>query len=133
MNHGRPDYEAIRDTTIARQLALFALKSPGNADPTCTVNRLAREILGLRVDDPVPESVNLFTNSTTYLMPFEEPVFVLRGQDKLAGDTVRHWAMLAEQIGVKPHMVESALRQAAAMDAWYRKKVPDLPTTFIQP
>jgi hypothetical protein len=54
-----------------------------------------------------------------------EPYFMLRGQDALAGDTIRAWAMLAGQQQVPLPVLEQALRQADRLDAWPAKKLPD--------
>lgn len=56
-----------------------------------------------------------------------EPIFILRGSDKLASDTVRAWAGLAHRENVPAEAVEMALQQADRMDAWPGKKVPDGP------
>lgn len=60
-------------------------------------------------------------------IPDDEPVFILRGQDKLAADTVRHWAILARDNGVSDDIIQMAREHAARMDAWPKKKTPDLP------
>lgn len=57
--------------------------------------------------------------------PAEEPTFVLRAQDLIAGHAVRAWADVAEKIGVDPEKVRSARRIADAMEQWPRRKVPD--------
>lgn len=62
-------------------------------------------------------------------IPKDEPVFLLRGQDMNAGDTVRVWARLAEERGADKEVVANARQQACAMDEWPKEKVPDLPTT----
>jgi len=64
------------------------------------------------------------------LIPEDEPVFLLRGQDVLASDTIYFWADAAEKAGVDSKMVEAARNHAVAMDIWQAKhfsKVPDMP------
>lgn len=56
-----------------------------------------------------------------------EPLFVLRGRDAVAGDTVRAWAGLAHRAGAPDEAVELALQQADRIDAWPLKKAPDGP------
>ena len=56
-----------------------------------------------------------------------EPVFVIRAQDTVSGDTVRAWADLAERAGVSPSMVAMAREHAKRMDEWPTKKLADLP------
>lgn len=65
-------------------------------------------------------------------IPEDEPVFLLRGQDKLAPSTVRFWAKEADLSGVNYEMVEAARSQANAMLSWQTSpahlgKLPDLP------
>lgn len=60
------------------------------------------------------------------LIPEDEPVFLLRAQDKAAPETVRSWVRLAQVKGADPEMTQNALAQADAMEAWATKKVPDL-------
>lgn len=56
----------------------------------------------------------------------DEPVFLIRGKDKFAGDTVRFYANLIESSGAPTDVVASARAQAAAMDAWPKNEVPDV-------
>ena len=65
------------------------------------------------------------------LIPADEPVFLLRGQDLVAPFAVRMWARNAELAGADPAIVASAMEQAEAMERWHeagRYKVPDMPT-----
>lgn len=56
-----------------------------------------------------------------------EPIFVIRGRDAVAGDTVRAWADLAHRAGAPAEALELALQQADRLDAWPVKKAPDGP------
>ncbi|MBE3086337.1 MAG: hypothetical protein IMZ64_09000 [Bacteroidetes bacterium] len=62
------------------------------------------------------------------LIPTDEPVFLLRGQDKLAPATLRHWATMA----IKNKLYDIAnvvLRWADEMEEWQKlnaSKLPDL-------
>jgi hypothetical protein len=58
-------------------------------------------------------------------IPQDEPVFLLRGQDKVAGDAVRAWADLNERNGGDRELSRLAREQAARMDAWPMKKLAD--------
>lgn len=60
----------------------------------------------------------------------EEPLFLLRGQDKCAALAVRCWAVLAAAFGADPQTVASAHRQADLMEAWEPQKLPDLPARY---
>jgi hypothetical protein len=63
------------------------------------------------------------------LIPDDEPVFFLRAQDEVAAATVRFWAALARAAGADPMMIQNARDHADRMDAWAKKKVPDLPAS----
>lgn len=58
----------------------------------------------------------------------DEPLFVLRSQDKLAPEIVREWAYRALAAGVPEDKVAEARRCADDMEDWqitHRSKVPD--------
>jgi hypothetical protein len=66
------------------------------------------------------------------LIPQDEPVFLLRGQDVLAPDTLRYWAdrLRIADIGEMNEMSKLAEDQAIKMELWqqnHKKKFPDLP------
>lgn len=64
------------------------------------------------------------------LIPVEEPVFLIRGQDINAPLVVRYWADCAEANGSPANIVEAARRQAVAMQDWqvfHKQKRPDMP------
>lgn len=54
-----------------------------------------------------------------------EPVFVLRAQDKLAPELVRRWAHEAELNGCPHGKIMRALETADAMENWPNRKFPD--------
>jgi hypothetical protein len=54
-----------------------------------------------------------------------EPVFVLRGADKLAADAVMYWADLAQTAGVNPDKVAGARMIATEMRNYPHTKLPD--------
>lgn len=63
------------------------------------------------------------------LIPVEEPVFLIRGQDLTAPDTLRYWAAHAHRLGAANDMVLKVLNHARAMEEWQRtvaSKTPDL-------
>jgi len=64
------------------------------------------------------------------LIPAEEPVFLIRAQDKIAPMIVWFWADQAEANGAAENIVEAARIQVEAMKAWqeaHGSKVPDMP------
>jgi hypothetical protein len=60
-------------------------------------------------------------------IPEDEPVFLIRGQDKVSASAVRAWAMLNEAAGGDPRATKAAVAHADLMDAWPKKKLADLP------
>ncbi len=65
-----------------------------------------------------------------HLIPEDEPVFLIRGQDLVAPLVVREWAKLARLAGASNEIVQAAYRQAEAMIEWqdsHKRKVPDMP------
>jgi hypothetical protein len=67
------------------------------------------------------------------LIPEDEPVFLLRGQDSIAPDLLRQWSHQLLERGGSGVMAEMVMRHAEAMLKWQRehkKKVPDLPLNF---
>ena len=59
-------------------------------------------------------------------IPDDEPVFLLRGQDRLAVFAIRYYAEMCKHNGA-PEIAAKALAHAELMDAWPTKKTPDLP------
>lgn len=55
----------------------------------------------------------------------DEPLFVLRAQDKCAPQHVRDWADHAELRGCSPEKVAEARALADQMEAWPTRKYPD--------
>ncbi len=62
------------------------------------------------------------------LIPENEPVFLIRGQDIFGATAVRLYAALAEEGGADPELVASAKAHAKLMEEWSVQKMPDLPT-----
>lgn len=55
----------------------------------------------------------------------DEPLFVLRAQDKLAPIVVKLWAELAAHHGAGLEKVHEAKRLAFEMEQWPNRKYPD--------
>lgn len=55
----------------------------------------------------------------------DEPIFVLRGQDRFAPILVRLWAALAAEHGLNPDRFDHAIQVAETMEAWTTHKWPD--------
>jgi hypothetical protein len=127
MKHAREDYNVIQDTTAARKLADLVLSMELVTDAGLVARKLAREVLGITDHGRAPVMNPITKNGTTRLIPDDEPVFLLRGQDQFASGAVRYWADHVKHYGGDPEIVRVAREHADKMEAWPKKKVPDLP------
>lgn len=123
------DATGAKEAATAHELAEVVLSMHLVTAAGQTAKRLARALLGVADCGAAPDVVAVTTNGTTRLIPKEEPVFLIRGQDVAGGDAVRAWADLAERQGAAPEILRVAREHAALMDAWPQKKTPDLPAT----
>jgi hypothetical protein len=60
------------------------------------------------------------------LIPEDEPVFLIRGQDKIGPDVLRYYAFRNEKVGGDPIITEMVNKQARLMENWPKKKIADL-------
>lgn len=128
MKHARPDYDGIQDNTAALKLAELVLSLDLFTPKGRAAAALAREVLGIdNAGTHVAGLVPITTNGTTRLIPADEPVFLIRGQDVVGAMAVRHWAMLANGHGASKEITRIACEHADRMDAWPKKKTADLP------
>jgi hypothetical protein len=127
MKHAREDYNKIQDNTAAIQLAELVLSMQMGTDKGLVARRLAREVLGIDDHGNAPDALPITTNGTTRLIPRDEPVFLIRGQDRVGAAAVRAWADLGEENGASKDIVQVARDHADKMDAWPKKKTPDMP------
>lgn len=127
MKHARADYDCIQDATAAYELAELVLSMGMITEHGMAARQLARQVLGISDGQMNRPTRAIATNGTTRLIPMDEPVFLIRGQDVVGGEAVRAWAKLAANKGAGPDICEIALEHAAKMDAWPKKKIPDLP------
>lgn len=66
------------------------------------------------------------------IIPEDEPVFLLRGQDALAPSLMLDWASRMRSLGGDPKMADMVRVHANIMIQWQNEngvKVPDLPNT----
>lgn len=65
------------------------------------------------------------------LIPEDEPVFLLRGQDVVAPEVVEMWALAAIGAGADDNIVQHAFDHAQSMRKWQKEhgaKIPDMPS-----
>jgi hypothetical protein len=60
------------------------------------------------------------------LIPDDEPVFLIRGQDQFAVETLKFYASMCRAAGKPAPLVEAQIER---MIAWPVKKVPNGPST----
>jgi len=60
------------------------------------------------------------------IIPEDEPVFLIRGQDKVGADTVRAWANLHRLNGGSDLAYEMAMKHADRMESWPKNKSADV-------
>ena len=68
-------------------------------------------------------------------IPEGEPVFLIRGQDLAAPETLRAYAMNAHRMGASNDLVVATLDHARRMELWQQavaRKTPDLPREGIR-
>lgn len=58
-------------------------------------------------------------------VPPDEPVFILRGQDMCALETIHDWISRAVKLGAPNEKITGALAVANRFREWSVKKVPD--------
>jgi hypothetical protein len=63
------------------------------------------------------------------LIPDDEPVFLIRGQDQIGATVVQVYALFAELAGADPDLVQRCRDQADRMANWPKHNVPDLADT----
>jgi hypothetical protein len=117
----------IKDCVAARALAELVISMNMITNKGMLARRLARAVLGVDDHGSAPDVSVITTNGTVRVIPNDEPIFLIRGQDVAGGDAVRAWADLAEARGASPEIVQIAREHATKIDAWATKKVPDLP------
>lgn len=66
------------------------------------------------------------------LIPADEPVFLIRGQDRAAPAAIAAWVEEAKAQGAAPDIIEAAERQIGAVVEWQDRtpgvsKTPDMP------
>lgn len=97
------------------------------------INYARSELAEIGLHNPPKGHVAVVTNGTLRTIPDDEPLFLLRGQDKLAPFAVEHWAGLALSKGLQPHMIDAAIRVKSAMILWKPQKMPDMPRPVESP
>lgn len=63
---------------------------------------------------------------TAGLIDDDEPVFLLRAQDRIAWKIVRIYSWFAQEAGCDQTVVEKASKQAELMKIWRKKKKADI-------
>ncbi len=144
MKHAREDYQRIQDPAANPELLaayndamtlVARWPAPAIGDPMpetraayATLSRLCRALTPTLGEIVTATDVKI----PAHPIGADEPVFLLRGQDVYAPDTIRRWASLTYDKGRgNPDMARLASMFADEMEAWQvrtgRCKVADLP------
>ena len=59
-------------------------------------------------------------------IPQDEPVFLIRGQDKIGATVVFIYGLLNQLVGGSKEITDSALIQSDTMGRWSKKKLADM-------
>lgn len=73
-------------------------------------------------------------SSVDPIIPEDEPVFLIRGQDLAAIPAAEAWCEAAENLGADPAIVEAVRRHIEVVRQWqtdHRAKVPDAPAEAL--
>lgn len=130
--HWREVQPLLETQPPSRKLAELVLNMQMATDKGLVARQLARDVLGIPDHGRAPAMTPITTNGTTRLIPDDEPVFLLRGQDQHASKTVCFWASEVEAAGGDPEIVRVARAQAVKMHDWPKKKEPDLPVSWMR-
>lgn len=68
------------------------------------------------------------------LIPDDEPVFLIRGQDRAAIPAAEAWCTAAEALGADPEIVAAVRRHIEVVREWQEThaKVPDAPADVLR-
>lgn len=114
----------VPDSFLVLQLIELILGTKNTTAASLAAQNICHRILGeASYDNPVPFQ----TNGVFRLIPRDEPVFLIRGQDICAAEAVQAWVQIAKAKGVNEATLRSAKAIAAKMEEWKPKKKPDLP------
>ena len=130
MKHARPDYDTIQDLSIARALARVCLMKSDIPSFKKVVEELAAYVLGV---SPPIDTLSILTQTLLEeeapKIPDDEPVFLIRAQDKAAVATLDAWIHEANKAGATMDILRLVAEHRDRMAAWPTRKIPDLPKT----
>jgi hypothetical protein len=66
-------------------------------------------------------------------VPRDEPVFILRGQDAAAAETILFYSVVAQRVGADPEHIRHILKSYEAVAKWPIKKIPDTAVKKVTP
>lgn len=118
MRHLRSDYDAIQPFPVKRS---HVVKVDGE---TVDANRES------------PEHLSVLGRHMEPLIPDDEPVFLLRGQDPIAAEVVKTYAFILELRGGDQHVAQRIQEWAEYMKKYAEEKqhgLPDVPPGALRP
>ena len=114
----------VPNSFLVLQLIELVQGTKNDTAASLAAQNICRKILG---EAGQIDLVPFQTNGTLRLIPRDEPVFLIRGQDICAAEAVQAWVQIAKAKGVNEATLRSAKAVAVKMEEWKPKKKPDLP------
>lgn len=122
MKHARADYDCIQPWPTKRA---HIAKQHGH-----TVN--------VPIDDPgwagIDAAAQLMSGRVQPIIPDDEPVFLIRGQDLAAIPAAEAWCEAAHELGAEPEIIATVRRHIELVREWQQThaKVPDAPAGVLR-
>lgn len=116
MKHARSDYDAIQP---------WPTKRP----------HICKDLTGRLILDRDEADMLDASNVAGPIIPDDEPVFLVRGQDLAAIPTAEAWCKAAEELGADAGIVDAVRRHIEVVREWQARhpaKVPDAPDSALR-
>lgn len=124
MKHHDSTYHCVQDLTLAQQLArAYLVAAP--EQKLLLARRLVYAVLGgsgkgRHYDPVIPEVDNV-----SVLVPWDEPVFLIRAEHEMGIEAVKTWLAEAKAQNVDPRLLRLVEKQIQEMTNWPVRKLPE--------
>lgn len=122
MLHARSDYDSIQPWPVKR----------------AHIARQDGRVVRVPIDDPdlrIDAEVQIETGRVQPVIPDDEPVALIRGQDPIGWRAVLAYCDIAEAEGVQPDLIDTLRRHAEKMREWCERVghgLPDAPAEVLR-
>jgi len=124
MKHATEQDGVVQDLSVAHQLATLLI-SPQEGNKAAIARRLAYEVLGFDSSGRYSDAPLTSINEAIRLIPWDEPVFLLRAQDPFAVARVKAWLEEAVAAGIDRRLIDLVRRHIKLMNDWPIRKTPE--------